>query len=102
MFKVVRIVGDSKSNVVFETEDLVEALDCATLSCSDEMPNEIDEDNEDFDSKDYEGYAKVIDDDNDRILYWVNGEGKCGSDLSEDDLDEEDVYIFEIIKEYLF
>ena len=86
MFKVERLVGDSHCELVAEVVDIGEAMSLADQNAYDAEPeDDVDTDNEDFSWEDYEGMGRVTDDDNDCILYWCNGDGKTGTDLTEED-----------------
>ena len=85
MYHIKRIVGDSVSTQIADEIDLEMAMCIADENCQDEMPTAEEQEEEDFSWEDYEGIATVTDDDNDCIIYWVNGEGKTGTDLPESD-----------------
>lgn len=85
MYHIKRTVGDSMSTHIADEMDLEMAMCIADENCQDEIPSEEEQKEEDFSWEDYEGIATVTDDDNDCIIYWVNGEGKNGTDLPESD-----------------
>lgn len=93
MFKVERIVGDSSCKLVAEVENIEEAMSLADENAYDEEPEEAEKESEDFSWENYEGLGQVKDDNHDCILYWCNGDGKTGTDLT-----EEDEYYNEVMK----
>lgn len=93
MFKVERIVGDSSCKLIAEVEDIEEAMSLADENAYDEEPEEAEKESEDFSWENYEGLGQVKDDNYDCILYWCNGDGKTGTDLT-----EEDEYYNEVMK----
>lgn len=85
MFTVKRLVGDSHCDVIAKVEDIEKAMQLADENAYDEEPDEIEQESEDFSWENYEGLGEVVDDEHDCILYWCNGDGKTGTDLSEED-----------------
>lgn len=86
MFKVERLVGDSFCELIAEVDNIEDAMSLADQNAYDAEPDDdVDTESEDFSWEDYEGMGRVTDDDNDCILYWCNGDGKTGTDLTEED-----------------
>ena len=85
MFTVKRIVGDSQCDIIAKTNDIEEAMQLADANAYDEEPDTDEKDSDDFSWENYEGLGEVVDDNHDCILYWCNGDGKTGTDLSEED-----------------
>lgn len=84
-YSVLRIVGDVREISIGKTEDLDEAIVMANEHCENIEPTQEEQDNEDFDWDYYSGYARVTSNEDDCIIYWVNGDGDNGTDLDEDD-----------------
>lgn len=84
MFRVERLVGDSQCTLVAEVENIEDAMSLADENAYDKEPEDAEKESDDFSWENYEGLGQVKDDKNDCILYWCNGEGKTGTDLTED------------------
>lgn len=86
MFIVERLIGDALCKIISKETDLETAMCLADVNADDEEPD-CDTTSEDFSWEPYEGMARVISDDNecDGIIYWIDGDGKTGTHLSEND-----------------
>ena len=85
MFKVERLIGDSLCEIVAEVENIEDAMQLADENAYNAEPSkDIDIENEDFSWEDYDGMGRVTDENNNCIIYWCNGDGKTGTDLTKD------------------